>query len=306
MIPEVSVIIPVFNRENLIIETLKSVKNQIFSNWECCIVDDGSTDNSIKNIQSFIQRDERFKLIRRSLESKKGAASCRNIGLQNTSAKFIQFLDSDDIISENKIRNQLNLLKESDEFSISTCVWGRFGKGLPDNLFLKQSSYSNYTNSEDFLNSLKGSKGYFPPHAYLMQRKLIEKVGPWNENLSLNDDGEFMMRIIANTTEIKCALESIAWYRLPEKNNLSNYGNIEAVNSAILSWKLVDNSLKIRFKKKRIEYVEWAKGRLFINVKKSFPELIEFHKPFFTEQIRHTRRQNSLYSRVIRKISQKF
>ena len=63
--PFVSIIIPVFNRESLILETLDSIKHQTYKNWECILIDDGSTDNTIKIINDYVLDDARFKLFKR-------------------------------------------------------------------------------------------------------------------------------------------------------------------------------------------------------------------------------------------------
>ena len=78
--PYFSIIIPTFNREDVIIVTLQSIKCQTFESWECIIIDDGSTDNSVKKISDFIKDDSRFILKERD-SLPKGPTKCRNIGL---------------------------------------------------------------------------------------------------------------------------------------------------------------------------------------------------------------------------------
>src|SRR5690554_6036808 len=92
--PLVSIIIPVFNRANLIGETLDSVLTQCYSNWECIVIDDGSTDHTIEIINGFCIKDYRFKLFIRNREPK-GAPTCRNIGLSIANGQYINFFDSD-------------------------------------------------------------------------------------------------------------------------------------------------------------------------------------------------------------------
>lgn len=93
--PLVSVIIPSFNREALIGDTLLSVQNQSYSNWECIIVDDGSTDRTRQVVQDFTSQDQRFKFFERH-QKPKGAPTCRNIGIEKSVGEYIMFLDSDD------------------------------------------------------------------------------------------------------------------------------------------------------------------------------------------------------------------
>ena len=94
---KISIIIPTYNRAHLISETLISISNQTFANWECIIVDDKSNDNTIKIVESFLL-DSRFKFFVRSDAHRKGANSCRNIGLEKSTGNLILWFDSDDIL----------------------------------------------------------------------------------------------------------------------------------------------------------------------------------------------------------------
>lgn len=95
--PLVSIIIPTYNRAHLIAETLESIVAQTYQNWECIIVDDGSTDNSAAVIAPFLN-DPRFQFHRRPEDRLKGANACRNYGFEISSGDFINWFDSDDIM----------------------------------------------------------------------------------------------------------------------------------------------------------------------------------------------------------------
>ena len=82
MCPLVSIIIPNYNRADLIVETLNSIIAQTYTNWECIVVDDGSTDDSIKVIDEYSKLDPRIYLYIRPNHKRKGANSCRNYGLE--------------------------------------------------------------------------------------------------------------------------------------------------------------------------------------------------------------------------------
>lgn len=96
MTPLISIIIPVYNSENTIKETLKSIQEQSFTDFEVIIVNDGSTDNTINIVYKFCQLDNRFKLIN---QKNFGVSVARNIGLDNVNGKWVCFIDSDDLIS---------------------------------------------------------------------------------------------------------------------------------------------------------------------------------------------------------------
>jgi glycosyltransferase involved in cell wall biosynthesis len=111
--PLISIIIPTFNREKLIAKTLDSVLIQTYHNWECIIVDDGSSDNSYTIIDKYLNKDNRFHFTKRNREPK-GASTCRNIGTNMASGEYLIFLDSDDVLDtlclENRVNKVLNPL----------------------------------------------------------------------------------------------------------------------------------------------------------------------------------------------------
>lgn len=95
--PLVSIIIPTFNRATLIGKALDSVINQTYTHWECLVIDDGSTDDSMPILEHYHDLDARVKVYKRNREPK-GAPTCRNIGLHHAQGDYIIFLDSDDYL----------------------------------------------------------------------------------------------------------------------------------------------------------------------------------------------------------------
>lgn len=113
----VSVIIPTYNREKYILRAIQSVLNQSYDKIEVIVVDDHSTDNTIKKIQNKYSNDNRVKL--HILEQNFGACAARNIGIRLSMGTYIAFLDSDDVYSPTKIEKQIALLKTTDT---SICI----------------------------------------------------------------------------------------------------------------------------------------------------------------------------------------
>ncbi len=113
--PLVSIIIPSFNRASLIGETLDSVLAQTYHNWECIVVDDGSTDVTVKVIKSYIEVNNRISFFKRDIEPK-GASTCRNIGIRKSTGDFIMFLDSDDLLAEFCIDQRLKILLKKIDY----------------------------------------------------------------------------------------------------------------------------------------------------------------------------------------------
>lgn len=94
----VSIIIPTFNRADLLVETLDSIIEQTYKNWECIIVDDGSSQDTLSIIKKFTDSDERFRFFNRPDHLPKSGNSCRNYGLKMSEGEFVNFFDSDDIM----------------------------------------------------------------------------------------------------------------------------------------------------------------------------------------------------------------
>ncbi|WP_370479358.1 glycosyltransferase family 2 protein [Tamlana flava] len=113
--PLVSIIIPTYNREHLIGETLDSVLAQTYTNWECIVVDDGSTDNTEDVVATYANKDIRFHYYQRPNDAIKGASSCRNYGLYKAKGHYVIFLDSDDVLLNICLRSRIQKIKETKE-----------------------------------------------------------------------------------------------------------------------------------------------------------------------------------------------
>ena len=105
---KVSIITPVYNSEKFIKDTISSVLNQTYTNWEMILVDDCSTDNSKKIINEYVEKDSRFKYIKLSKNS--GAAVARNTAIKAATGRFLAFLDSDDFWYEKKLEMQIEFM----------------------------------------------------------------------------------------------------------------------------------------------------------------------------------------------------
>lgn len=110
--PLISIIIPTFNREYVIWETLDSILDQSYVNWECIIVDDGGNDKTEDLVEKYIIKNESFKYVKRPGNLIKGVCSCRNYGLMISRGEFIIFLDSDDILATSALENRINYFKQ--------------------------------------------------------------------------------------------------------------------------------------------------------------------------------------------------
>lgn len=105
----ISVIIPVYNAEKFLKQTINTVLQQTYKNWELILVDDKSTDNSIEIISKYIEKNKNIRLIKN--ESNSGAAMSRNKGIDVANGKYIAFLDADDLWEKEKLEKQLKFMK---------------------------------------------------------------------------------------------------------------------------------------------------------------------------------------------------
>lgn len=146
--PKVSIVIPVYNAEKFLVETLNSVKNQTFTDFECVIVNDGSTDNSLEIINSFVKQDKRFRVF--SVLNSGCANIPRNIAIRNSVGDFIFNLDADDVIEETCLKLQYQKLIETNSdiviLTLIGCISGLEGElyRLPLDSFDKQQVLSGY------------------------------------------------------------------------------------------------------------------------------------------------------------------
>jgi glycosyltransferase involved in cell wall biosynthesis len=131
--PKVSIIIPCHNYGHFISETLTNLLKQTLTEWEAIIIDDGSTDNTKAVVKAFCSADSRFNYI---YQKKSGVSVARNLGLKYSSGKYIQFLDADDMISEDKLIKQVEHLESNPKISISYCRNYYFDHNHPQTLYL--------------------------------------------------------------------------------------------------------------------------------------------------------------------------
>lgn len=178
----ISVIIPTFNRSHCLKNAIFSVLNQTYKNLELIIVDDCSTDKTKDLIKTF--NDERLKYI--FLMENKGAAHCRNIGIQNSSGEYICFLDSDDEWHLNKIEYQLSKMEDGDA-SFSDCQY--ISK---NSISVKNNSH--YNNEHDFLFGCHINPG----SSLIVKRPIFEKIGFFDDSFKRLEDWDWLIRFYAN------------------------------------------------------------------------------------------------------------
>jgi glycosyltransferase involved in cell wall biosynthesis len=201
--PLVSVIIPLYNRVDLIHETLQSVISQIYNNWEAVIVDDGSTDGSFELVQEIAKTEPRIKLFRREQEPK-GAPACRNIGLIQSEGALILYLDSDDLLSKDGIKKITSIIDENPDYEAYVLQTGVFYDVPYDTCRVW-----NYlaAKENDLVRFLKED----PPWgttATCWRRKTIEKLNGFDQDALCYQDWELHIRALLSGVKIWKAPDS--------------------------------------------------------------------------------------------------
>lgn len=149
--PLVSIIIPTYNRAHLIGETLNSILAQTYTHWECIVVDDGSTDNTVEVLSRYLEQDVRFQYHHRPKDRPKGANACRNFGFDQSKGDYINWFDSDDLMAFNKLEVQLNAMKQNPDSPYCICQTEWIDKNSNTSLGLRAKAISSNNRFEDYI-----------------------------------------------------------------------------------------------------------------------------------------------------------
>ena len=285
---KVSILIPLYNSEDYIAETLDSVLHQTYTNWECIVIDDNSIDHSYKIVKKY--QDKYPDKIKLFSNPKKGACSARNYAFEKSTGDYIQYLDADDLLSENKLEEQINVFKLHGNDIIVNCRWGRFSN---ENVYTTSVKHQlidkDYDNPIDWLTDSWLGYGMSAIHCWLTPRLIVSSAGPWNESLLKNQDGEFFCRILLNVSKIKFSENSIAYYR-DTLNSVSKNTSYDACYSTFFSYKLyVSNTCFLQNNKLDVAICVLF-SIFYKNVFPNFPDLLkeaehEVHKLGFKDFI---------------------
>ncbi len=212
--PLVSIIIPAFNAELYIDETIRSVLNQSYKNWELIIINDGSTDRTAEITNAY--SCNKIHIIH---QPNMGVSRARNAGLNIAKGDFIVFLDADDILSSNFIEQRLNaLLNNKNAHFACGEVW-HFTNAINNIITINKGIYNNIAE-----NVLLYSPGLDTvPSNYLFKRELFDKYPiRFDERLSSTADRLFLLEI-ANKTNGVFATQSPLYYRVHSKSMSQNF-----------------------------------------------------------------------------------
>lgn len=219
----ISIIIPLYNAEQYIVETLNSVLSQTYTNWECIIIDDGSTDHSADIVLEYIKKDNRFYYFK---QENGGPSKARNYGLSVAKGEYIQFLDADDVLLPERFAI---LIPEYAKVGANFILYSNLEVGNSRNIYNTQKFGQNISLGHDiyfkdmYAHFLKDF--LFIPGCVLFPAELIKNI-QWDTTINHSEDWEFYLHVL-------CSNKSASFKYVPQV--LFYYRNTEASLSKDLS-----------------------------------------------------------------------
>ncbi len=235
----VSIIIPTYNRANLVQRAIKSVLTQTYKNIEIIVVDDGSEDNTEEIVREF--NDERIKYIRN--KENKGVAASRNIGLKFSKGKYITFLDSDDEFLPEKIEKQVEFLKQREELDFVVCEGCR--KNENNEIKLRRKTYSLLQ--------------------VLIKKDAFEKIGNFDENFYFADDTDILIRMMYFLKYDKINEILVIIHNTP--GSLSSKEDFSSLIKKINDKKLIVKKYKNLLTSSKISHYYYSIGKDYLKLK---------------------------------------
>lgn len=269
---KVSILMPAYNAEKYIAETIQCALNQTWPDKEIIVVDDGSADRTFEIAKRF-----ESEIVKVYKQPNKGASTARNLAFTYSSGDLIQYLDADDLLSPNKIEEQIKIyLQNPDPDSIVSCNLLYFTDNVVTGLeFPKcQQITTGYRTSSELLIDIFDYPIGTQTSMWLVPRGLIIKSGGWNESISLNDDGEFFFRIISLSKMVHYCAKAIVYYRMP-MNGLSNRRDSVAAISQLASTRIMRDCILSYSKSKRARQ---ACCKFYLNSMNQFDDNGNFDK----------------------------
>ncbi len=204
--PLLSIIIPTYNRAHILGETLDSIIAQTLTNWECIIVDDGSTDHTAEVMARYIAADSRFQYFDRLKEKLKGPCSCRNYGFEKSKGAYVNFFDSDDLLKEDAYEKALGCFDYNTDAVIMNSV-------LTDFDTCKQISINKIC-SENLLTDYFIGEVTFLVCGPVWRRSFLEQQDYlFDETIGNVDDWDFNLRMLYSNPNLNYLDEVLISYR---------------------------------------------------------------------------------------------
>lgn len=198
-VPLVSVIVPTYNYAHVLAQALDSVRSQSFQEWECIVVDDGSTDKTEEVVELHAQQDPRIRYIRQANQRQ---AVARNTGIKNSAGTYLQFLDADDLIEPKKLELQVAYLEQHPEVDIVYSGARYFTNEDPQERLVSRH-HPMWEDGEDWMTGVSGTGSDILPQLLrnnimvisspLFRRRVIDAVGFFDVTLRAVEDWYYLV-----------------------------------------------------------------------------------------------------------------
>lgn len=230
---DVSIIIPVYNSASFIIDTLISIQNQAYKDFECILIDDGSQDNSVELMKDFAVSDARFHVFERPEHHKSGGRGAKNYGYTKSKGEFICFFDSDDIMMDDFLQKKVEVLKSDPklDFVASNYYW-KVRRGRLLRKFSYKIDFKRF--DSDFWCHYLNMDFYMPPPAPLWRRSFFERKKLWDEETHVGDDYEFHARMFLDKPTFRF-IDDYLWYYVDNNSSIMHTKDLYSVSSSALS-----------------------------------------------------------------------
>lgn len=209
-----SIITPVYNLEGIIGNAIESVLQQSYKNFEYIIVNDGSSDNTLKEIEQYINSDSRIKVF-----SKKngGVSSARNLGMEKSSGEYIFFLDGDDRIDHSLLENAYSIIKNSQIDMYSFGYGHLYTNGQRIKSYSKSKYDGKYFNGNEFLENYLYKRIDQNICSCIIKRDIFEKnLITFDIDTKIGEDTEFIIKIISKCNVIYYNSKEMFFYYFRE------------------------------------------------------------------------------------------
>jgi glycosyltransferase involved in cell wall biosynthesis len=230
--PLVSILIPCYNAAPFVGAALDSALAQTWKNIEVIAVDDGSTDSSLSVLDGYKAAGVQVIGTEPPLRS---ASKSRNLAFETCCGDYVKFLDADDVIHPAMIERQLSVLDGSDE-DVASSEWGRF---YDDDITAFRSNPESVWRDMDarewLVEAWRDARPMMQVGMFLLSRRLLERAGGWDEELTLIDDFEFFARVLSHADRVRFTPDCPLYYRSGIQGSLSGRKSRAAVESAFHS-----------------------------------------------------------------------
>ena len=241
MKPLVSILIPAYNAEQWIADTIQSALAQTWPRTEIVVVDDGSGDETFQIARQFAS-----KTVRVVTQENQGAAAARDRALQLCQGDYIQLLDADDLLSPDKVARQMASAQDcQDPRTLLSSGWAYFMYRPWKASFVPTALWCDLTPMEWLLRKWEQNL-HMQTATWLVSRELIRAAGPWDTRLLGDDDGEYFCRVLLPSSGVRFVPDAKVYYRVTASNRLSYVGQSDSkLEAHLLSRRLQIGYLRL-------------------------------------------------------------